>query len=143
MTPAPAAAGARTSAPLADLPDLLRDEPALAQVLGRSSATIAVPEAARAVVRDELLVERGELGAIALLQAGENPLPLILPHDLWGNAIEQAEIIFTLSLGLARLLKRTQGAVFIQYDGRRFRRVSRYPFLQGLKNPQKVFGIIV
>jgi transcription-repair coupling factor (superfamily II helicase) len=50
MTPAPAAAGARTSAPLADLPALLRDEPALAQVLGRTSATIAVPEAARALV---------------------------------------------------------------------------------------------
>jgi transcription-repair coupling factor (superfamily II helicase) len=50
MTPAPAAAGARTRAPLADLPAALRDEPALAQVLGRSSATIAVPEAARALV---------------------------------------------------------------------------------------------
>ncbi|HEX6165998.1 MAG TPA: transcription-repair coupling factor [Acidimicrobiales bacterium] len=50
MTPAPAAAGARTRAPLADLPAALRDEPALGQVLGRSSATIAVPEAARALV---------------------------------------------------------------------------------------------
>src|SRR5688572_13796870 len=50
MTPAPAAAGARTRAPLADLPALLRDEPALAQVLGRTSATVAVPEAARALV---------------------------------------------------------------------------------------------
>ncbi|MGH9232801.1 MAG: CarD family transcriptional regulator, partial [Acidimicrobiales bacterium] len=50
MTPAPAAAGARTRAPLADLPAALRDEPALAQVLGRSAATIAVPEAARALV---------------------------------------------------------------------------------------------
>jgi transcription-repair coupling factor (superfamily II helicase) len=50
MTPAPATAGARTRAPLADLPALLRDEPALAQVLGRTSATLAVPEAARALV---------------------------------------------------------------------------------------------
>ncbi|MDD9369159.1 MAG: transcription-repair coupling factor [Acidimicrobiales bacterium] len=48
MTPAPAVSEARPGAPLADLPDLLRDEPALAQVLGRASATIAVPEAARA-----------------------------------------------------------------------------------------------
>ncbi len=50
MTPAPAASGARTGAPLSDLPSALRDEPALAQVLGRSSATLAVPEAARALV---------------------------------------------------------------------------------------------
>jgi transcription-repair coupling factor (superfamily II helicase) len=50
MTPAPAATGARTGAPLSDLPAALRDEPALAQVLGRSSATLAVPEAARALV---------------------------------------------------------------------------------------------
>ena len=50
MTPAPAASGARTGAPLADLPALLRDEPALAQVLGRTSATLAVPESARALV---------------------------------------------------------------------------------------------
>jgi transcription-repair coupling factor (superfamily II helicase) len=50
MTPAPAAAGARSRAPLADLGALLRDEPALARVLGRSSATLAVPEAARALV---------------------------------------------------------------------------------------------
>ena len=42
MNPAPAAAGARTGAPLHDLPGLLRDEPALAQVLGRASATLAV-----------------------------------------------------------------------------------------------------
>jgi transcription-repair coupling factor (superfamily II helicase) len=33
-----------------DLPSLLRDEPALAEVLGRTSATLAVPEAARALV---------------------------------------------------------------------------------------------
>ena len=54
MTPAPTASGARTGAPtpgpLADLPAALRDEPALAQVLGRASATLAVPEAARALV---------------------------------------------------------------------------------------------
>jgi transcription-repair coupling factor (superfamily II helicase) len=52
MTPAPTASGARTRAPgpLLDLPALLRDEPALAQVLGRASATLAVPEAARALV---------------------------------------------------------------------------------------------
>ncbi|HEY8544291.1 MAG TPA: CarD family transcriptional regulator, partial [Acidimicrobiales bacterium] len=53
MSPAPEASVARTVAspgPLADLPDRVRDEPALAQVLGRSSATIAVPDAARALV---------------------------------------------------------------------------------------------
>src|SRR5688572_27274102 len=53
MSPAPEASVARTVAspgPLADLPDRLRDEPALARVLGRSSATIAVPDAARALV---------------------------------------------------------------------------------------------
>ncbi|HEY5153759.1 MAG TPA: transcription-repair coupling factor [Acidimicrobiales bacterium] len=36
--------------PLGSLPGLLRDEPALAQVLGTSSAVLAVPEPARAVV---------------------------------------------------------------------------------------------
>jgi transcription-repair coupling factor (superfamily II helicase) len=53
MTPASASSVARTAAsthPLADLPDALRHEPALAQVLGRTSATLAVPEAALALV---------------------------------------------------------------------------------------------
>src|ERR671918_573243 len=50
MTPAPATAGARTDAPLHDLPGRLRDEPALAQALGRASATLAVAESARAIV---------------------------------------------------------------------------------------------
>src|SRR5262245_31352229 len=50
MTPAPATAGARSRAPLHHLADLVRAEPALAQVLGRTSATLAVPEAARALV---------------------------------------------------------------------------------------------
>ena len=50
MTPAPADAEARTRAPLRDLPDAIRHEPALARVLGRASATLAVPEAARALV---------------------------------------------------------------------------------------------
>jgi transcription-repair coupling factor (superfamily II helicase) len=50
MTPASADLGARPRASLGDLPRLLRDEPALARVLGRSSATLAVPEAARALV---------------------------------------------------------------------------------------------
>ena len=36
--------------PLHTLPDLLHHEPALTQVLGRSSAVLAVPEPARAVV---------------------------------------------------------------------------------------------
>src|SRR5918993_5560522 len=50
MSPAPTQSGARTDAPLRALPAALRDEPALAAVLGRSSATLAVPEAARALV---------------------------------------------------------------------------------------------
>jgi transcription-repair coupling factor (superfamily II helicase) len=53
MTPAPSTTGARPVAPasaLAHLPDALRDDPALARVLGRSSATLAVPEAALALV---------------------------------------------------------------------------------------------
>jgi transcription-repair coupling factor (superfamily II helicase) len=50
MTPAPAAAGARSRAPLAHVPALLREEPGLARVLGRTAATLAVPEAARALV---------------------------------------------------------------------------------------------
>jgi transcription-repair coupling factor (superfamily II helicase) len=37
-------------APLIDLPSLLRTEPALAQVLGRSRAILAVPDPARALV---------------------------------------------------------------------------------------------
>jgi transcription-repair coupling factor (superfamily II helicase) len=57
MNPAPAATGARSgastqasTAPFGGLADVLRDEPALAQVLGRKAATLAVPEAARALV---------------------------------------------------------------------------------------------
>jgi transcription-repair coupling factor (superfamily II helicase) len=54
MTPTPATRVAgRSGAPLDGLhplPDLVRDEPALAQVLGRRSVTIAVPEATRALV---------------------------------------------------------------------------------------------
>src|ERR687897_453541 len=50
MTPAPAAAGARPRAPLAHVPALLREEPGLARVLGRASATLAIPEGARALV---------------------------------------------------------------------------------------------
>ncbi|HET8620489.1 MAG TPA: transcription-repair coupling factor, partial [Acidimicrobiales bacterium] len=50
MTPAPAHAEARTRAPLHDLPDALRHEQALAKVLGRATATLAMPEAARALV---------------------------------------------------------------------------------------------
>jgi transcription-repair coupling factor (superfamily II helicase) len=50
VTPAPAPAGTRSDAPLHDLPGLLRDEPALAQVLGRASAILAVAESARAIV---------------------------------------------------------------------------------------------
>jgi transcription-repair coupling factor (superfamily II helicase) len=50
MTPAPAPAGTRFDAPLHHLPGVLRDEPALARVLGRTSATLAVAESARAIV---------------------------------------------------------------------------------------------
>jgi transcription-repair coupling factor (superfamily II helicase) len=53
MNPAPPTTGARFVAPasaLARLPEALRDDPALARVLGRSSATLAVPEAALALV---------------------------------------------------------------------------------------------
>src|SRR5215207_5842321 len=50
MSPAPTQSGARIDAPLHSLPAALRDEPALAAVLGRSSATLVVSEAARALV---------------------------------------------------------------------------------------------
>src|ERR687897_217941 len=50
MPPAPAPPEARSVAPLHDLTGRLRHEPALAQVLGRASATLAVTEAARALV---------------------------------------------------------------------------------------------
>ncbi|HEY8523566.1 MAG TPA: transcription-repair coupling factor [Acidimicrobiales bacterium] len=56
MNPAPAPAGARhrapddTATPLRELPGLLRDEPSLGQVLGRTTATLAVTESARALV---------------------------------------------------------------------------------------------
>ena len=53
---------------LTGLPDLLADEPALASVLGRRHATLAVPEPARAIV----------LAAVAR-QAGRNPLVVAVP----------------------------------------------------------------
>ncbi|MBV14296.1 MAG: transcription-repair coupling factor [Acidimicrobiales bacterium] len=53
---------------LSGLPDLLEDEPALASVLGRRHATLAVPEPARAIV----------LAAVAR-QAGRYPLVVAVP----------------------------------------------------------------
>ena len=53
MNPAPLTREARNVAPaepLADLAEVVRHDPALVQVLGRASATLAVPEAARALV---------------------------------------------------------------------------------------------
>ncbi len=65
---------------LSSLPSLLRDEPALAQVVGRSSATLAVPEAARAIALAGLAgrVERGPL-VVAVATTGEAER---LVHDL-------------------------------------------------------------
>src|SRR5215203_1641756 len=48
MSPAPATSGASVRAPLRTLPALLRDEPTLGSVLGRSSATLAVPASTEA-----------------------------------------------------------------------------------------------
>src|SRR5918994_1734476 len=50
MSPPPPQGGGRTAQRLHSLPAVLRDEPALAAVLGRSSATLVVSEAARALV---------------------------------------------------------------------------------------------
>ena len=41
MSPAPAASGARTTAPLHDVPAALRDEPALAAALGLSQPSVS------------------------------------------------------------------------------------------------------
>jgi transcription-repair coupling factor (superfamily II helicase) len=52
MKPAPSTTAGRPGASpdsLRHLPDLVRDEPALAQVLGRTSVTLAVPDATRAL----------------------------------------------------------------------------------------------
>ena len=71
MSPAPNASVARTAAsPQAfhDVIERVRSEPALAQVLGRSSATIAVPDAARALV----------VAALSRLSS-RSPLVLALP----------------------------------------------------------------
>jgi transcription-repair coupling factor (superfamily II helicase) len=92
MSPAPTASGARNVAPLHDVPAALRDEPALAAVLGRSSATLAVPDAARALVT----------AALAGLSS-RRPLVLAVPtsseaerlsHDLAAYLGEEAVELF-------------------------------------------------
>jgi transcription-repair coupling factor (superfamily II helicase) len=98
MTPAPAAARARDSAPadtataLRGLPALLRDEPALARVLGRTSATLAVPEAARALVTaglTELSSRRPVVLAVPTSTEAER-----LAHDLVAYLGEEAVELF-------------------------------------------------
>ena len=71
MSPAPEAAVARKAASTEafhDVVERLRSEPALAQVLGRSTATLAVPDAARALV----------VAALSRLSS-RRPLVLALP----------------------------------------------------------------
>ena len=96
MTPTPATRVAgRSGAPLDGLhplPDLVRDEPALAQVLGRRSVTVAVPEATRALV----------VAGLARLSS-RRPLVLAVPtsteaerlgHDLVAYLGEEAVELF-------------------------------------------------
>ncbi|CAN5714121.1 hypothetical protein BH24ACT2_BH24ACT2_17560 [soil metagenome] len=65
---------------LSSLPPLLRDEPALDEVVGRSSATLAVPEAARAITVAHLAGRSGRRPlVVAVSTTGEAER---LAHDL-------------------------------------------------------------
>ncbi len=106
MTPAPATTGARRGAPseagptasagtasaVRGLPALLRDEPALARVIGRTSATLAVPEAARALVTaglTELSSRRPVVLAVPTSTEAER-----LAHDLAAYLGDEAVELF-------------------------------------------------
>ena len=131
MTPAPATAEARSGAPLADLPDLLRHEPALAEVLGRASATLAVPEAARALVT----------AGLARLTS-RRPVVLAVPTST------EAE---RLAHDLAAYLGEDRVELFPAWETLPFERVSpavetmgrRLRVLWRLRDPERVPDVVV
>ena len=89
---------------LESLPPLLRDEPALADVLGRRSAVLAVPEAARALT----------LAGLSHL-SGRSPLLVAVPS---GTAAER------LADDLAQLLPPNDVELFPAWETLPFERVS-------------------
>jgi transcription-repair coupling factor (superfamily II helicase) len=131
MTPAPATAGTRTRAPLHHLTDIVRDEPALAQVLGRSTATLAVPEAARALVT---------AGLVGLTQ--RRPVVLAVPTST------EAE---RLARDLAVYLGEERVELFPAWETLPFERVSpgvetmgrRLRVLWRLRDPQRAPAVVV
>ena len=131
MTPAPATAGARTRAPLHHLTDIVRDEPALAQVLGRTTATLAVPEAARALVT---------AGLVGLTQ--RRPVVLAVPTST------EAE---RLARDLAVYLGEERVELFPAWETLPFERVSpgvetmgrRLRVLWRLRDPQRAPAVVV
>jgi transcription-repair coupling factor (superfamily II helicase) len=131
MTPAPATAGARTRAPLHHLTDIVRDEPALAQVLGRTTATLAVPEAARALVT---------AGLVGLTQ--RRPVVLAVPTST------EAE---RLARDLAVYLGEGRVELFPAWETLPFERVSpgvetmgrRLRVLWRLRDPQRAPAVVV
>src|SRR5439155_24182192 len=70
----------------------------------------------------------------------ENPLSLILTHHPRCHAMEQAEVILLLRLGLTHALKGAEWTMLIQDNGRGLRRVHRDPFVEGLKKRSEGFG---
>src|ERR687892_662793 len=131
MTPAPATAGARTDAPLHDLPGRLRDEPALAQALGRASATLAVAESARAIVTAGLagLTSRSPI----VLAVPTPPEAGRLAHDLAAYLGDEAVELFPAWETLP--FERVSPAV--ETMGRRTRVLWR------LRDPERAPAVIV
>jgi transcription-repair coupling factor (superfamily II helicase) len=116
---------------LHQLPDLVRDEPALAQVLGRTSATMAVPEATRALVT----------AGLARLSS-RRPLVLAVPTST------EAE---RLARDLAVYLGEEAVELFPAWETLPFERVSpavetmgrRLRVLWRLRKPERVPEVIV
>src|SRR4029453_14768153 len=73
---------------------------------------------------------------------GENAFPLVLAHDPSCHPIEQTEIVFLFSLSVTQTLKGAQRAMFIQDDGRGFRRVHRDPCVERLEKRSEGFGTL-
>src|SRR6266853_5552096 len=82
------------------------------------------------------------LEQIGELFDGKNALLLILAHHPCCHAIEQTEVILLFRLGLAQALKGAERTMLIQDEGRWCRRVSRDPFVQGLKKRSEGFGTL-
>jgi transcription-repair coupling factor (superfamily II helicase) len=116
---------------LRSLPPLLRDEPALRRVLGRSAAVLAVPEAARAVTA----------AGVAHLSA-RRPLVIVCPTGTQAGALAD-DLVLYLGAGEVELFPAWETLPFervspsVETMGRRLRVLWR------LRSPERMPAVVV